>query len=339
MRGDSADAGAERLQHEQRQQCAGDVQDHVAERDRAAGVDVAQQRELLLHEHDHVNEGRVDADPAEGMRRQHLLELEMMAGGGIRGRFCKQGAADEHQRQDPAHDFRVEVIGLDAGETQRHRVRIVDEKSPQRLDAQREFPQRALLARSRLLLDDEVLRLLDEQRRQHREQQHDQCAGIDEHVVVEDRGDGVAGDTDGPRDGLHPGEAACTLVPLRRYVGDDGAGRVETDVHREVERQRDDERDTHDRLDAQRRRDDADLRQCEQRQRRDHTADQDERAPAAVPEPHLVGDEADDDLAEDAGQRARRPDEADVVDVESVLRGQDPAQRGQLGNQREPHRR
>jgi len=39
---------------------------------------------------------------------------------------------------------------------------------------------------------------------------------------------------------------------------------------------------------------------------------------ASVPEPDPVGDHADDDLAEDAGQRARGPDQPDVVGCPAV---------------------
>jgi hypothetical protein len=136
---------------------------------------------------------------------------------------------------------------------------------------------------------------------------------------------------------LHPGVSFGALGTFGRDIGDDGAGGVEADIDRQVQHEGHGDGYAEDTAYAQGVGEHVNVGQGQEHEAGEYAADEDERSAASVPEPHPVADEADDELAEDTGDRACCPYEADFFDIELVLGAQDPAQGADLYGQREPH--
>ncbi len=82
---------------------------------------------------------------------------------------------------------------------------------------------------------------------------------------------------------------------------------------------------------------DPDVGQGQNHERGQHTANYEKGTAASVPEPHFVADNANDHLANDPGDGSGGPYNADFVDLQPVLRTQNPAQRSNLHRERKPH--
>jgi hypothetical protein len=162
---------------------------------------------------------------------------------------------------------------------------------------------------------------------------------IDQHVIARNGADRIGKDTERTRHRLHPRVAARAGDALGRHVGDDRARGVEAHVDREIQRQRDGNRDPQDGVDAQLPRNDADRRQRQDHERREDAADDDERPAAPAPEPDAIADHPDQQLTQDSGEWPGGPDKTDFMDIESVLGAEDPAQHRNLHRQRETHGR
>ena len=252
--------------------------------------------------------------------------------------------AFQQRVQQEGHGERGEA-GLDpqrmlrlTRELQAHRHHCVQREGPQRPHQQQHRRQAEPRRGRRTRGGGLRLRLGDQERRNQREQQHQHGAEVDQHDVPEDRADRVGQHAEAAGHRLHPGVGRRARRAFRGDVGDQRAGRVEADVDRQVQRQRHRDRHAEDRVQPQRAVDQPDRGQRQQRQRGQQAADQNKGPAPPAPQPDAVADDADQDLADDPGQRPGGPDDADLVDVELVLGAEQPAQRGNLHRQREAHR-
>ena len=252
--------------------------------------------------------------------------------------FLAQHLGEEQQGQGGAGDFHKVAGHADLGEPCKHPVEGIEQEAPERADGEQGFEQSAVLPGGGFGgVPFFRAGFFDEERRDDGEQQYQEGTGINQDVVVPQGPYGIRADAEGARDGLHPGISFSALRPFGGDVGDDGAGGVKADVDRKVQQEGYGDGHAEDTAHAQGIGEHVNIGQGEEHEAGEHAPDEDERPAASVPEPHPVADESDDELAEDTGDRACGPDEADFFDVELVFGAQDPAQGADLHGQREPH--
>ena len=185
----------------------------------------------------------------------------------------------------------------------------------------------------------QMLRLLNQERWDNAEQKHDNRPGIDQHVVANEGADEVSQHPKETRNRLHVGKAVRAHRTLRRNVGNNGPGGVETYVNRQVERQRDGQRNPNQAFHPKRGLDQAKVRQSQNHQRRQRPPNHDKRPPPPTPEPDVVAQHANQDLPQNPRRRPRQPDQPNLFQIEFVLRIKNPTERGNLYAKGKTHRR
>ncbi len=173
-----------------------------------------------------------------------------------------------------------------------------------------------------------VARLFDEHHREDGEEQGYHHADVYQCLVAPDDGYEVGEHAECAGDGLHPCVAFGTLAAVCA-VGYDGACGVEADVDGEVEREGyhyGEGKQSVSPAVGEYALQYAKVWQGEEHQAGEQSAEEYPRAAAATEEPDVVGEYADYGLGDDAGDGAGGPDDAYLVDVEAVFRGEYPAE-------------